>query len=156
MIEPKPETIDRLMAKFRKINYERGHLERSSYRLRRRQNPGRKQPNRGGRIGGGSKGDPGMLRFPPDVWARIQGRFYDYLSRARERGKDLSKHYNRQPYLMLAIRYELHDRERRLEAYRKAKHTTAQKYYCYRVLSRRAKMKMKGTENAEQRGHDRT
>jgi hypothetical protein len=150
LIEPRPETLDALMAKFRRINYEKGHLPRVTYRLKRRSAKSR------GRIGGGRKADPGMLRFPPDVWARIQNRFYAYLDSARRAGKNLSKHWNRQPYLMLAIRYELSDREERLRVYAKTKRTVNQKRYCYNILSRRAKMKMEGYGDVSQRGYDRT
>ena len=134
MFEPRQETLDALMAKFQRINYERGHLPRVAYRLKRYR---------------------GVQRFSPEVWARIQARYHGYLQAARERGKNLSKPCHRQPYLMLAIRYELSDRDKRLRDYAKVKRTQHQKRYLYNVMSRRARMRREGKENG-QRSDDRT
>lgn len=116
-----PAKMERLREKFGRIMQERGSLPAVKYRLARRDGPK-----------GEPRGNP--REISDEEWRRIRRRYRGYLERARRFGKDLSTPGKRQPYLMIAIRWELSDRDERLRAFRKGNRTKFQKLWYYDTM----------------------
>ncbi len=83
-------------------------------------------------------------RITPAVRARVLQRFFEYLSRARIRGKDISTKQKRQPYLLAAMRWEQATPESRVRDRVKKLVTGRRKKWYYDAMTARAKQRLKG------------